>query len=332
MKKALFLSAAMLTLFAGIGFSQQSVAPDQPAGVVETTNAAAVETNAPVTAEREVVVSNGVVYNDGRIDYVSPEVKFVINARDNGSGVKKTFVMVDDSQFGTYERPVGFITEGKHLIAYKTEDNVGNISPFKYYEFIMDKTAPFADLTSDRKWVKMADVVYIGSNYNFGIFAMDTLSGVKSIEYTLDGGSAVVYDKPFAAVGTNGFHQVVYTAADNVGNVSEKKTFTFFMDVNAPALEFSVDQSLFETNGVKYISARALVKIDAVDAETGVDKVVYTIDGGEALDYTHPIQLTSGQHTIKAKAYDLLGNVSEEKEFAVTVDTDTPEADLVPTK
>lgn len=341
MRKVSLIALVLLTAFIGAGYAQQTAAPDQPAVVVDTNNGqtnvslqlgSTADTTNIATSEKEVTAIAGAVYNDGKIDYASADVKFVINAKDEGSGVKQVWVMVDDSQFGIYDKPVAFFTEGKHLIGYKAEDNVENISPFKSYEFILDKTAPEVTITSDKKVVKIGDVVYIGSNYNFGISAQDALSGVKSIEYAMDDGATNAYDKPFVAVGTNGFHTIVYKATDNVGNASEDKKYVFFMDANAPTVDFVVDPAVFETNGVKYVSSYAKIKLTAKDAETAVAKIVYTIDGGDEKDYTYPIRLSGGAHVIKAKSYDLVGNVSEEKTLDVTVDAVLPEADLVPTK
>lgn len=334
MFKARLFTVLILIGVASAVFAQQTEAPDQGTVGSDTNSAVSSASSQAdqVTEEKEVVAAEGVVYNDGKIDFASSDVKFVINAKDTGSGVKSVAVLVDDSQFGVYENPIGFALEGKHLIAYKVEDNVGNISGIKYYEFMLDKTAPAVSITSDKKYIKLGEVVYVSSNYNFGIYAQDALSGVKAINYTIDGASETVYDKPFAAIGTNGLHKVEFNAVDNVGNVAEKQALQFFVDSNAPVLDFVIEPNVYEKDGVNYISGSALIKIAAKDAETGLAKIVYTIDGGAEMDYLYPIKLSAGVHSVKAKAIDLLGNVSEEKALDVTVDSELPEADLVPTK
>ncbi len=330
---------AVVFLCVGIvsAYAQQTTAPDQgdkskvtTSSNVTSSSNVTTSSNA-VTEEKEVVATEGLVYNDGSMDYVSPDIKFKIDAKDEGSGVKLVYVMVDDSQFGVYENPLAFFTDGKHMIAYKVEDNVGNVSPIKYYEFILDKTAPKVNLSSDKKVVKIKDISYVGSNVNFGIYAEDDFSGVKSIEYKLDDAAAAVYSKPFAPVIANGLHKITYKATDNVGNASQDQTYVFFMDLNAPKLEFSVD-SIYETNGNKYISSSAQIKIKATDAETAVANVTYTIDDGQAIDYQSPIKLKGGTHTIKAKAFDLVGNASDEVSITLIVDAIAPEAELTPTK
>ncbi len=339
MQKRLLLVIVVLLAGMSLVFSQQTTAPDQeePASEEVQTEASSSSTaseaaSETITEEKEVTAVEGVVYNDGNMDYASGDVKFVIEAKDEGSGVKKVYVMVDDSDFGVYENPIGFIEEGKHLIAYKVEDNVGNMSGAKFYEFILDKTAPETILISDRKPVKIGDVLYVGANYNFGIFANDALSGVKSIEYKVDDGETVQYNGPFAPVEEGGLHKIVYSAQDNVGNVSIEKTYLYYLDINAPNVEFIINPEPFDKDGEKFISDKTPVIIKATDEETGILRIVYTIDDQEEKDYQYPIRLSAGKHTIKAKAYDLLGNESEEVTLELTVDAEIPEAELIPTK
>lgn len=333
MQKRLILVIFVLLAGTGLMFAQQTTAPDQEEAVTtETESSSSSAASEAVTEEKEVTAVEGIVYNDGNMDYASGDVKFVIEAKDEGSGVKMIYVMVDDSEFGVYENPIGFIEEGKHLIAYKVEDNVGNMSGTKFYEFILDKTAPETTLISDKKPVKIGDILYVGKNYNFGIFANDALSGVKSIEYKVDDGEMSEYSGPFAPVEESGLHKVVYTAKDNVGNVSMEKAYIYFLDINAPTLEFVVNPEPYNKDGEKYISDKTPIVIKAADGETGVAKIVYKIDEEEGKDYQYPIRLSAGKHTIKAKAYDLLGNESEEISLEINVDAQIPEAELVPTK
>jgi hypothetical protein len=323
-----YLSLVVLLVAMTVAFAQKTKAPDQEVEVQSSESSA----SSVVTEEKEVKAVEGITYNDGNMDYASGDVKFVIEARDEGSGVKTIYVMVDDSDFGIYENPIGFLEEGRHLIGYKVEDNVGNMSKVKFYEFILDKTAPEVMLASDKKPVKIGDVLYVGKDYNFGIFAHDALSGVKSVQYSIDGGGMKEYEGPFAPVETAGLHKVEYLAIDNVGNSSIKKAYIYYLDINAPTVEFVINPEPFEKDGIKYISDKTPVVIKASDAETGVARIVYSIDDGEEKDYQYPIRLTAGTHKITAKAIDLLGNESETISIELTVDASVPEAELVPTK
>ena len=321
-----FLCAGIMTAYA-----QKTTAPDQGNNTSVTISSNEAATN-QVTAEKEVLAAEGLVYNDGTIDYVSPDIKFKIDAKnEEGSGVKNVYVMIDDSQFGIYDGPISFFTDGKHMIAYKVENNVGNVSPVKYYEFILDKNPPKVTLTSDKKVVKIKDISYVSSNVNYGIYAEDDYSGVKWISYKLDDGPDTTYDKPFVPIVADGLHKIAYKASDNVGNVSQEQTYMFYMVLNPPTVTFSVDP-VFETNDTKYISPSTSIKIVATDPEIEVANISYTIDDGQTVDYQTPFKLKGGTHTIKSTATDLVGNVSEEASITLTVDATIPEAELTPTK
>ena len=58
---------------------------------------------------------------------------------------------------------------------------------------------------------------------------------------------------------------------------------------------------------------------------------MFSIDGGEYKEYKYAIEkLQAGDHTIKAKAIDLVGNESQEVEFKVSVDDNSPEGKVTP--
>ncbi len=359
MKRVVLLTASMIFLLSSVSMAQvaNTSAPDQgtdQTNVAQTnalktrvTNAIDVLTNdtTPVAEtnvveatnasaqEKEVVVAEGVVYNDGKIDYASADVKYLINAVDAGAGVKAVYVQLDDSAMGLYTEALTVRTEGKHLIAYKVEDQVGNISPVKNYEFVMDATAPTVLLNTDQKTVKIGDVVYLSSNYNFVLTANDKLSGVKSIEVALDEAELQTYTNVVSAnAEEDGMHKVYFQATDQVGNVSEKQEFQYFLDLTAPSVDISADPVVFEKEGKNYVSPMTDIKVSAKDNDTGVAKVLVAVDDGEFSEYDFPIHLTVGSHTVKVKAVDLVGNMSAEKSMTFEVDGDSPEGEVVPNK
>ncbi len=317
------LMSVLLVLVAGFGFAQQTTAPDFPE---ESTS------KPVVTEEKPVQATGSVVYNDGKVDYVGANAKFVITAEDKGSGVKAIYIMVDNSLAGKYADPISFTSEGKHTIGYRVEDNVGNLSAFKMYEVVVDLSAPEVKIASDKKVVALGDALYVGRGASFTLVANDKYSGVKMAEYAVGEGAFAVYNGAFTLPDQNGFQTIRYRATDNVGNTSETKTYTVYVDLNAPKVSLSVDPAAFEKDGVKYVPAGARVSLEASDAETAVAEVWYSIDGGDYLPYNFPIVLSAGTHTVKAKAVDLVGNVSEEVSLTLVVDADEPTGDLVPSQ
>ncbi|MCX7883196.1 MAG: hypothetical protein N2314_08250 [Brevinematales bacterium] len=318
--------SVLLFMVAAVGFGQRTTAPDFP------TQASTNARPAVVTPERPVQATGSVVYNDGKVDYVGANAKFVISAEDKGSGVKAIYIMVDNSLSGKYGDPITFATEGKHTIGYRVEDNVGNLSAFKMYEVVVDLSAPETKIASDKKVVAIGDALYVGKNTLFTLVANDKYSGVKTVEYAIGDAAFGVYNGAFGLPNQNGLYTIRYRATDNVGNVSEVKTYTVYLDLNAPKVEMTVDPAAFEKDGVKYVPAGARVSVSASDAETGVAEVLYSLDGAEYVAYNFPVVLTPGTHTLKVKAVDLVGNTSEEVSLTLVVDADEPTGSLVPTQ
>jgi hypothetical protein len=284
----------------------------------------------------EVEKVEGVLYSDGGTNYASLGVKFKINATDEMSGVKNIFFMTDkDASFKTYFKPFGgFMNEGRHFISYKMEDNVGNMSTLKYYEFTLDLTAPELYIDTDKKVVTIGQNIYVGADYQFSMYAYDKLSGVQKIEYYIDDQNFTVYSDKFTIQNpTTGLHRINFRAVDNVGNVSATQQYTVFVDNNAPTVNFVVEPPIFVKDGVNYIASDSVIKIQADDEETAVEQILYSVDGGEFKEYRYTIQrLAPGEHTIKAKAVDLVGNESQEFTLTVNVDSKSPEGQIVPQK
>lgn len=112
MKRSL-ISIFVLFTAMGMLFAQQTTAPDQE--TASSTEKDKTTQSTDVSEEKEVKAVEGIVYNDGNMDYTSGDVKFVIEAKDEGSGVKTIYVLVDDSDFGVYENPLSFLKKANTL-------------------------------------------------------------------------------------------------------------------------------------------------------------------------------------------------------------------------
>ncbi|PKL15191.1 MAG: hypothetical protein CVV50_00915 [Spirochaetae bacterium HGW-Spirochaetae-6] len=180
----------------------------------------------------------GQIFFDGKIHYASLNVLFIIQSAESSSGLKQIFYITDlDKDFQKYRGPFNNSTkEGRHYIATRFEDNVGNFSPMRHFEFILDTTPPQLYLDIDKSAPKIGDYVLLSRNFQFVLSAFDSLSGVKSIEYSLDGGPFLPYQNSFKLNASlkAGLHHFNYKATDNVGNVSKSHLFAFFLD-NKPS-------------------------------------------------------------------------------------------------
>ena len=72
---------------------------------------------------------------------------------------------------------------------------------------------------------------------------------------------------------------------------------------------------------------RATVTVTAADTESGVDRIEYSLDGGEFVAYAGPVGVTVvGAHVVRYRARDRAGNVSAVGEVAFRVVEGGPDA------
>jgi len=182
-----------------------------------------------------------------------------------------------------------------------------------------DTTAPEA--TAKVEGTQNADGAYVGTA-SVVIEATDEGSGVDRIEYAVGDDAWQPYTAPvvFDQVGT---HTVRYRALDKAGNVSEEKSIEFTVaapdseDTTPPETSATVDGEQNEDGA--YIDM-ATVTVTASDTGSGVNTIEYALGDGAWQTYTGPVMVhQAGTHTVRYRATDRAGNVSEEKSVQFTV-------------
>ena len=161
-----------------------------------------------------------------------------LSATDSGSGVASIEYKLDGGAWTRYTTAVQVSSVGAHTVAYRATDVAGNVSTEGTLSFTVvsggdDHTAPSvsAVLSGNQN-----------SNYQYvdaaviNLSALDTGSGVASIEYALDGGPWTVYTAP-VTVDTDGPHTFKYRATDVAGNVAPELSgsFTIVEESDPPA-------------------------------------------------------------------------------------------------
>ncbi|TDD60878.1 copper-binding protein [Kribbella antibiotica] len=246
--------------------------------------------------------------------------RVTVTATDAGSGVKTIEYQLDGGTWTPYTVPVDVNTPGMHMLHYRATDNAGNVSPEGMAHFTVveqDSTPPA--VTAAVTGAKDANGNYVGKA-TVTVTATDSGSGVKTVEYQLDGGAWTAYTVPIE-VATNGAHTVGYRATDNAGNVSAVGTATFTVvpaggDSTPPAVSGWLTGN--QNARWEYVD-RATLNASATDAG-GVRSIEYALDGGAWTAYTAPTPITTaGTHTIKVRATDNAGNVSADLSGTFTI-------------
>lgn len=136
------------------------------------------------------------------------------------------------------------------------------------------------------------------------------VSGVKQIEYRVNGGEWNVYTSPIL-IQQNGIYTYEYRSTDNAGNVETVKSIELKLDKTAPVTLYHFDP-IFAVNsaGQPYIKGFT-VSLRAADSDPGssVGTTLYRINGGAWTAYTGPFQVFAGfTMTVEYYSTDQAGN------------------------
>ncbi len=170
---------------------------------------------------------------------------------------------------------------------------------------------------------------YATSAASFAIASEDVLSAVKSVMYKIDDGKYEEYKTPIS-IKDEGTHIIYYYSIDNVGNKSVESIYKVVIDNTAPEVSIVPNVKLYTADNKNYAPLSCEYILKASDNLSGVKKIEYAIDKGQYQEYKTAIKLTAGEHTIKYRAVDNVGNASAEKSLTVVVDGKSPELKIIP--
>ncbi|MGL5955329.1 MAG: OmpL47-type beta-barrel domain-containing protein [Brevinema sp.] len=333
MKKQLLV---MLLLIA-VQLNAQEVAEEMmDAEIVENTELVDDEQNfeAVVEETNTVVIQNiGYTMTNGENLYASPRARFTVQGIDEQSGLKEILVSIDGSDYAPYKNPISFNTEGDHSLSYKFVDRVGNISYSKVFSLTVDATAPrVLEVELNPAPYYASGMEYVGVNTEISFRSYDDMVGVAFVEFASQDQEMIRFESntTFGMLGyTNtGALLLSYQATDMVSNISPVKSRFFAVDATAPSLD--VFAKAVEIDGIRYISSRDTIQIEAYDYETIVSQIMYAINDGEFYPYDAQIGINlkeSGEYVVHAKAMDIVGNESAVVEYRVVVDILPPAGD-----
>lgn len=330
----------IILVFSSLTFSQQSTNENVVQPDVQSPVSSEVKTEEIATAALKAVS-----FNNGVSTFVNSKVKFELTSKDNVATDKILYKLNADSEL-EYKEPFSIYEEGKHVISYYAIDKVGNKEDPKSFKVIVDNTPPAVNVSVSAPVIKSGDKLYASKNFTFVVEAKDTLSGVQSVEYSIDKSNYQPYLTPFT-IPADGDISLSIKAMDNVTNFTEKYTMvakdengnpinltdsnvSIFVDNKAPIVEIKPDKELLDKNGIKVATADYSYTISASDAESGLSSILVRLDGkGEFKTYTGAIKLdTNGDHLIEAKAVDKVGNVSPVAVLSVFVDIIAPDTTI----
>ncbi len=293
-----------------------------------TTNTETVTTKEEVAAAEQTTQGEGVMYNDGKMNYANSFTKFKLDAADSLSNVAYIEYRIDNSPFQTYQEPFNIAAEGLHNIVYRSVDHAGNYEAENVFPVIIDNTAPVVSMVTNEKTVVRDGVSLVPVQSEVRIQAIDRLSGVKKIEYSLNGAGYEDYTGEAIAVSAEEQYVLKYKAMDNLGNQTEERTLVVEADGTAPAVFIRPSQKTVNVNGKEYARRDTVFVVEAADKKSSVKNIFVKIDGEENFSvYSSPINFSEeGEHTIESKAVDTVGNESETVKVTFVTDDNPPKS------
>ena len=158
-------------------------------------------------------------------------ISVTLSATDTISGVYRTYYRLNNGTLTTYTVPVEITAEGTNTLVYYSVDNAGNVESVTTATVLVDTLDPattYFGPSGDTSAVPTVTLV-----------ATDTVSGVASTWYSIDGAVPVLYVLPFAVPG-EGPHTVSYYSVDVAGNAETSGSASFTVDTTAPDVTIGV--------------------------------------------------------------------------------------------
>lgn len=260
-------------------------------------------------------ITNGKEYSSGR-------TRVKLTAIDNKSGVEKIYYSINGADYQLYEKPFFLpAKQGDVTVTYYAIDQVGNKSQ-NTAGSNNTFTTPYLDLTAPRLTHEFTgdsylsrDTIFINTNTKIHLLGSDSESGLKSINYKLNGSNDSIYQAPFS-ISEAGLQEINMVGYDNVNN-SNNHRFFFYVDSQSPEINtaFSIapySSKIIDGETIPILPQQTQLFITATDDKIGLDKIQYSINQQQDKTYQRAISgFTPDQlHTVTIEVTDKLGNQS----------------------
>lgn len=233
-------------------------------------------------------------------------------------GVKHTYYSIDSSKIIPYTKPINAasLSEGEHTIKWFSVDDVENTETIKSFTLYVDKTPPMVFEEVAGNTYMVAGKEYSSGRSQLKIAAVDNKSGVKEINYSLNGSRYIVYEKPVYLSDIMGTLSVNSYAVDNVGNrsISDIQTQSFTVptvDITGPSISYGFSGPKVEIRDTVWIGPKTKIAVNSYDIGAGLNRVVCRVKGEEEKVYTEPFSFDKqGKQGLVCSAYDNVDNVN----------------------
>ncbi len=164
----------------------------------------------------------GIQYKSDNLLFLNPQTKILLFASDQESGVKVVQYRISGGQIKTYTTPITISTEGKHLIQFRSLDQVNNQEEWVSTSVIVDGTPPAIELSFREPPKSEKGGYLIAPNNLIYINATDALTKIDLLTYSLNGEKDIIYRFPLTNFTSDTRMTLVISAVDIMKNRSQK--------------------------------------------------------------------------------------------------------------
>ncbi|PIZ14817.1 hypothetical protein COY52_10975, partial [Candidatus Desantisbacteria bacterium CG_4_10_14_0_8_um_filter_48_22] len=248
--------------------------------------------------------------------YISSTTPITLSAHDTSAGLGVIRYRIDNTPDLYYSQPFALTSqpEGQHVVSYYSLDNLGNMERTNSFTFFVDNAPPLSQLEITGPQYGTAPV-YIASVTSLNVTGIDNLTGLKRIEYKLDGAGAWAagLSPTVVNIAEEGTHTLWYRSIDNVENIEEAHSIIFFVDNSPPATNVDIGQPI-HTNSDTWVTSYTPITLTADDsAGCGLERIEYMMgETGVWQTYANSfVLLDNGAQRVLFRSFDNLGNREE---------------------
>ncbi|MGA7194451.1 MAG: Ig-like domain-containing protein [Anaerolineales bacterium] len=211
--------------------------------------------------------------------------------------------------------------DGTHTVQFRATNNAGLTTTGSATIVKIDTSAPTLALSASGT---LGMNNWYTSNVTITANSSDSISGIASVQYSLDRGAWQAGN--VATISSNGNHTIEFLATDNAGNTATASQ-SIKIDQTIPIVTFTPTGTLGQ-NG--WYQSSVSLAIAASDSVSGIASLQYSLDSGSTfLNYSAPLSISGdGIHTIQARATSNAGGAIATNSN-VKIDTTPPTQNLV---
>jgi hypothetical protein len=239
----------------------------------------------------------------------------------------KSYLLTSETT-ARYANPFYLDSEGKNTI--RTPWAVDTVTKQLVYpqqeivfEVYADGLAPVTSIKYNKgKTLPSNNKIFLNGHVEIDLKAIDWMSGVEKIMYSLDG-------KPFEeylsslTLKEEKEYTLRFYSVDHTGNMESVQKVIIIIDKTAPKSRFKLAGNI--SNNI--LSGNSSIKLSADDDVAGIAGLYYSIDSGVFKPYEYSIAtiyLTQGEHIIRYYAEDHLGNKGDIESYSFYIDKTPP--------